>query len=184
MTNAANASHFEQPQARLIAAGFDVEKWLNDGQGVGTGGIVIPQRIHLAVGHYYYRFASGTTSREAIYGGGWWIDFENLQLIRQFAESNGYSLREAARLMLALPYAWTRIDLQLRALLVQPMDAYAGYGKPAQGPAKGSDRGTRWIPTQHVRVRQLYIPGLAVKGSPSPVYRAAFAQPLQVSRLR
>ena len=184
MPNVANAARFSEPQARLIAAGFDVERWLNDGQGVGTGGILSPQRIHLPVGNYYYRFASGTSARDAIYGGGWWLDFENLQIIRHFGEGNGYALRAAARLMLALPYAWTRVDLLLRALLIKPLDAYSGYGKPAQGKPEGADRGTRWIPTQQVRVRQLYIPGLVVEGSPHPLYQTVFSQPVQVTRLR
>ena len=47
MPNVANAAQFSEPQARLIAGGFDVKRWLNDDQGVGTGGIVSPQRIHL-----------------------------------------------------------------------------------------------------------------------------------------
>ena len=184
MANAANAAQFAEPQARLIAGGFDVERWLNDGQGVGTGGIFNPQHVHLPTGQYYYRFASATSSRDSIYGGGWWIDFENLQTIRHFAERNGYALREAARLMLALPYAWTRVDLLLRGLLIEPLDAYCGLGKPAQGKAEGSDRGTRWIPTQQVRVRQLYVPGLVGKVVDQPLYRTVFSQPVEVTRLR
>ena len=85
--------------------------------------------------------------------------------------------------MLALPYAWTRVDLQVRALLREPMRAYTGLGKPAQGADKGPDRGTRWIPTQHVAVRQLYVPGLYVQGHDTPLYESVFAQPIEVSAL-
>ncbi len=83
---------------------------------------------------------------------GWWLDFENLARIRRFAVDNGYRLRDAARLMLALPYAWTRVDLLLRALLTHPLRAFTGPGKPAQAPSGGADRSSRWIPTQHVAV--------------------------------
>ena len=178
----ANADVFSQPHWRVIAAGFDTERWFNDGQAVGTGGIVNPQPTRLPAGQYYYRFASSQSPRAAQLGGGWWLDFEGFNTIRQFAEQHKYTLREAARLMLALPYAWTRIDLLVRALLRQPLRAYTGLGKPAQGAAGGADRGTRWIPTQHIPVRQLYVPGLAT-GDPKPLYETAFAQPVQITHL-
>ena len=181
---AANATAFDQPHWRVIARGLDTERWFNDGQGVGTGGIANPQPTRLPAGHYYYRFASSSSPRAAQLGGGWWIDFENFALVRTFAQAHGYTLHEAARLMLALPYAWTRVDLLVRALLVQPLRAWSGAGKPAQAPPGGADRGTRWIPTQHVRVRQLYVPGLALPGTDGhPLYETAFQQPAQLDRL-
>lgn len=128
----ANADCFLQPHWRVIAAGFDTERWFNDGQAVGTGGIVNPQPTRVPSGQYYYRFASSASSREARLGGGWWLDHENFSLVRRFADNNGYTLREAARLTLALPYAWTRVDLLLHALLSVPLRAYTGLGKPAQ----------------------------------------------------
>jgi hypothetical protein len=67
--------------------------------------------------------------------------------------------------MLALPYAWTRVDIQIKALLLKPLKAYAGEGKPAEGGKDGADRGSKWIPTQHIKVCQLYIPGLFIKGT-------------------
>ena len=183
MPTPANAEYFEQPHWRVIASGFDTERWFNDGQAVGTGGIANPQPTRLPTGQYYYRFASSASSRHAQRGSGWWLDFENFSLIRRFAGEHGYSLREAARLMLALPYAWTRVDLQLRALLREPLRAYTGLGKPAQGAEKGADRGTRWIPTQQVAVRQLYVPGLYVQSQATPLYESVFAQPVEVSAL-
>ena len=131
MSTPANAASFEQPHWRVIARGFDTERWFNDGQAVGTGGIANPQPTRLPTGQYYYRFASSASSRHAQRGSGWWLDFENFSLVRRFASEHGYTLREAARLMLALPYAWTRVDLQLRALLREPLRAYIGLGKPA-----------------------------------------------------
>ncbi len=35
--------------------------------------------------------------------------------------------------MLALPYAWTKVNLQVRALLREPLQAHTGLGKPARG---------------------------------------------------
>jgi hypothetical protein len=169
----------------VIASGFQTEAWFSDGQAVGTGGIINPQPTHLHVGEYYYRFASSTSPHFAQMGGGWWLDFEHFRTIRAFAEQHGYSLKEAARLMLALPYAWTRVDLLLRALLIQPLKAYTGEGKPAQGPKAGPDRGTSWIPTQHIKVRQLYIPGLYVKGERprQQLYETVFQAPAEITRL-
>jgi len=180
---ALNADEFEQPHWRVIAQGMDTERWFNDGQGVGNGGIVNPQPTRLPGGQYYYRFASSVSPREAQLGGGWWLDFEGYNTIAQFANRNGYRLREAARLILALPYEWTKVDRLVRALLRAPLRAYTGYGKPAAGTAAGADRGTRWIPTQHVRVRQLYIPGLFVRGRAAQLYQAAFEQPPEVTKL-
>ena len=32
----ANADFFDDPRWRIIASGFDTERWLNEGQAVGT----------------------------------------------------------------------------------------------------------------------------------------------------
>jgi hypothetical protein len=45
------------------------------------------------------------------------------------------------------------------------------------------DRGTRWIPTQHVTVRQLYALGLYVRSQTKPLYETVFVQPVEVSAL-
>lgn len=183
MSNAANAAVFDQPHWRVIAQGFDTERWFENGQAVGTGGILMPQATRLGSGQVYYRFANSGSSRPAQLGGGWWLDFENFTLIRRFASEHGYALGEAARLMLALPFAWTRVDVLVRALLREPLRAYTGLGKPAQGTKTGADRGTRWIPTQHVAVRQLYIPGLFITGATQQLYQTVFAQPVEVTHL-
>jgi hypothetical protein len=150
-----NAACFSQPHWRVIARGFDTERWFEDGQMVGTGGILMPRPVHLRVGQRYYRFASSTSSREAQLGGGWWIDFENFRLIESFAREHRHSLSYAARLFLALPYQWTRVDRLVHAILEVPLKAYAGEGK----------RATTWTPLQHRRAQQLYIPGLYIRGS-------------------
>lgn len=192
MSSAANAEHFAQSHWRVIASGHDVKRWFQDGQAVGTGGILNPSPTQLPAGQALYRFASSQTSREAQFGGGWWVDFENFRSIRAFADEHGYSLREAARLMLALPYAWTRVDRLLKAFPLQPLKAWTGLGKPADAAGSAADRGTRWIPTQHLRIRQCYIPGLYVRPDPDPLvarprrqlFETVFAQPVAVEPLR
>jgi len=180
----ANAKEFVQPHWKIIARGFETEAWFNDGQARGTGGIVMPEPTRLPADNYYYRFASSMSERSAQLGGGWWVDFDAFNTIQRFAQNNGYRLKDAARLMLALPYSWTKVDLLIRALLKFPLRAYTGLGKPAQGPSGGADKGTMWIPTQHIKVRQLYVPGLFVKGRTKQLYETVFEQPPQTVPLR
>lgn len=173
-----NTYCFSQPHWRVIARGYDVESWFNDFQIRGTGGIPVPKEIKLKVQHRYYRFASSTTSREAQLGGGWWIDFENVRTISDFARTNGYSLSESARLHLALPYSWTRVDRLISASLAVPLRAYAGRGGAAHGGASDDrDANSSWAPIQHHEVIQLYIPGLFVKGQNEQLYAKAFPDP-------
>jgi len=176
-SGAANATEFDQPHWRVIAQGFDTESWFSDGQAVGTGGILMPQPTRMSAGQYYYRFASSTSSRAAQIGGGWWIDYEAFNTIETFARTHGYRLKDAARLMLALPYDWTKVDLQIRACLKVLLRAYTGFGKPARGGAGNADKGTQWIPTQYQRVRQLYVPGLYVKGRSQQLWESVFDHP-------
>ena len=184
MTTPANAEFFAQPHWRVIAAGFDTERWFNDGQAVGTGGIFNPQPVRLPTGHYLYRFASSRAPASTRLGGGWWLDFESFNRIRQFASRHAYSVRQAARLMLALPYDWTRADLLVRALPMHDLQAYAGLGKPARGSDIGPDRGTTWIPTVGLQVRQLYVPGLFVPGRDTQLYESVFAPAAEFTSLR
>lgn len=181
-----NGHLFSEPHWRVIAQGFQTESWFNDGQAIGTGGILKPRPCHLKTGHYYYRFASTSSPREAQLGGGWWLEFEEYNKVRSFSQKNDYSIRDAARLMLALPYAWTQVDVLVKALLQRPLKAYAGEGKPAQGSKDGADRATTWIPTQHIKVCQLYIPGLFVRGTRprEQIYEKAFSYLETTSLLR
>jgi hypothetical protein len=140
----------------------------------------MPRETHLRVGNRYYRFASSTSSREAQLGGGWWIEYESFRKIETFAHEHGYSLSEAARLFLALPYSWTRVDRLVHAILQVPLKAYAGAGKPAEMTGSNSrDRGAAWIPLQHQRVEQLYIPGLYIRDvrQRTQIYEQAFPRP-------
>jgi len=166
-----NLACFSERHWKVIAQGFQTETWFEDGQAIGTGGIVNPNPEDLRVGQKYYRFASATSNYDAQVGGGWWIDYENFATIRGFANRHGYGLEYAARLFLALPYAWTRVDRLVTAILEVPLRAYAGHGKVA------SLSSEKWTPRQHLKVRQLYIPGLYRRGARTQLYETAFPKP-------
>jgi hypothetical protein len=169
--NPLNLDCFSQPHWRVIAQGFDTETWFEDGQAVGTGGISRPEPENLRVGQKYFRFASSTSSREAQLGGGWWVAYEDFATIRRFASEQDVTLTYAARLFMALPYVWTRVDRLVSAILEVPLRAYTGRGKVA------SAGGETWTPVQHVEVKQLYIPGLYRRGAQPQLFERAFPHP-------
>jgi hypothetical protein len=94
----ANEAAFAQPHWRVIAQGFDTERWFNDGQAVGTGGILMPQPTRLPSGQYYYGFACSTSPRAAQVGGGGGPTTKTC-CGSVTSRGNGYRLRDAARLM-------------------------------------------------------------------------------------
>jgi hypothetical protein len=169
--NALNLDCFSQPHWKVIAQGFDTETWFEDGQAAGSGGILMPKPEDLRIGQKYFRFASSTSSREAQLGGGWWVDYESFGTIRRFADEQDVTLPYAARLFLALPYVWTRVDRLVSAILEVPLRAYAGRGKVAVS------GGEKWTPAQHVEVKQLYIPGLYKRGVRPQLFEKAFPKP-------
>ncbi|MBV9911569.1 MAG: hypothetical protein JOZ93_03285, partial [Sinobacteraceae bacterium] len=88
------------------------------------------------------------------------------------------------------PYSWTRVDLLVRALLRAPLKAFTGEGKPAASSGTALDRAGTWIPTQHIKVRQLYIPGLCKQPQSArpdqdarALYERAFAWPADIQPL-
>lgn len=183
MAEARNAHCFSEPHWRVIASGFSTESWFGDGQVVGTGGILNPMRTHLRVGQRYYRFASSTSGLRGQVGGGWWIEYAHFAVIKDFAAQHGYQLGDAARLFLALPYEWTRVDRLVSAILEVPLDAYVGHGKVAQSTKRDPrDRESKWVPVQHQPVAQLYVPGLVSLRTDSSrgehdLYKLAFPNP-------
>jgi hypothetical protein len=130
-----------------------------------NGGIANPKPVKLSAGQYYYRFVSskvGDSLRRK--QGCWWIEFEQFNTIRRYAnEATKYctpdSKRMAIRYSLALPYSWTECDLLLRGYLRRPLHAFRGLGRRARGVSKGGD--TQIItPPVTMQIYQLYIPGL------------------------
>lgn len=168
MSKALNDICFDQPHWILIAKGFNVEHWFNENQAVGTGGIKNPVRSHLNTGQRFYRFCSSTAQKSSQLGGGWWLTFDTLNTIWHYAQRNHLEFTYAARLFLALPYDWTRVDRIVNAILDAPLDAYVGEGKVAQA------RTEKWTPMQHLKVSQLYIPGLIANTSKNDLYQTVW----------
>lgn len=166
-----NLDCFSEPHWKVIAQGFDTERWFGQGEASGTGGILMAQPENLTVEHRYYRFASSTKPRSEQLGGGWWVDFENFRKIDDYSKRNEMSLTDAARLFLALPYKWTRVDRLVSAFLKVPLRAYAGQGKTAKA------GGGSWTPIQHDKVKQFYIPGLYRDGAETQLFEVAFPHP-------
>ncbi|WP_425092973.1 hypothetical protein [Tropicimonas sp. S265A] len=142
-----------------------------------NGGIQKPKRIHLNTGQRYYRFASSRTSRErSQLSGAWWIDHENFMTVTRFINGNYFSVREGLRYFLALPKDWTEVDVLVSAILEAPMDCYAGEGRRATG-SHPADRGSSYIPPQHIRICQLYIPMLETyrkEAFPNPIAKSVW----------
>lgn len=76
-----------------------------------------------------------------------------------------------------------KVDLLVKARLRLPLRAYTGLGNFAQGKPGGPDKGTKWVPTQHQKVRQLYIPGLLVHGRQQQLWETVFDD-LKVTELK
>jgi hypothetical protein len=169
----------ERERWMLIAGGFKpsfpggkVDYTLDQGMAIRSGGISMPREVQLRTGLYYYRFLDTVRHNvdvakvgDLAYFGGWWIDGETMHACRRFALDGGYALSEAAKYFLALPYEWGDHRRLVRALLAKTLYAWEGRGAPAQSApvtshrAHPKDRGTTWIPPQHVQVHQLFIPG-------------------------
>jgi hypothetical protein len=93
-----------------------------NGERALNGGILNPQREHLKLGQYYYRFVSRALRPEVKIGGAWWIDFDTLHNIhtryRQVGASPtarqsrgpGAGARSTFREWLALTFEWNLIE--------------------------------------------------------------------------
>ncbi|MDT4291941.1 hypothetical protein RO575_20445 [Methylomonas sp. MO1] len=157
MSNALNDICFVQPHWQLIAKGISPEEWFNEHNIISSGGINNPTRVHLNQGHRYYRFFSNPSKPEKVLDGGWWLSFDTINTIWHYSIRMELQFTYAARLFLALPYDWTRVDRIVSAILTSPLDAYAGEGNVAKTITE------KWTPVQNIKVTQLYIPGLYVK---------------------
>lgn len=87
--------------------------------------------------------------------------------------------------MLSIPWEWSKVDKLVYAILEKPLDAYAGKGKPAESKDVGeagahpNDKGTTYIPPEHLEIKQLYIPGLVDPLTKSTRIRSqAFPNPI------
>ena len=83
------------------------------------------------------------------------MSYDDFNRIQRFASEHGYRFDFAARLFLALPYEWSRLDRLVTAIVKSPLRAYVGKGNPALSKPEG-----KYIPIQNNPVKQMYIPGL------------------------
>jgi hypothetical protein len=126
-----------------------------------NGGILMPRRWSVPVGHYIYRLSSSHVPHAHRSRGEWWIEYEVLQRIKRFASEQNLTPRDAARRSLALPWSWTAADRLVRAQVVQPLDAYRGLGKSAYGDKHTRDHNVVIVPPLYAReLYQLFIPGI------------------------
>jgi len=135
---ALNEAAFSQPHWLLRAKGFNTEDWYGRPQR-GTavernGGIENPNRTRLYTRNcVYYRFAdSNARSDDAKQGGGWWLDYEQLEKVMSGCAATGMNLSQMARHYLAVPWEWSQADIVISAVFQQPMDAYEGRGRPVE----------------------------------------------------
>ena len=161
--------------------GPDAGKWLAkarglsvDEQGMGSfnGGIVNPQREHLKVGEYYYRFVSKSTPPAYKIGGMWWMDSSTLiNIHRRFVAAGpnpaakqsrgpGAAARSTFREWLALTFEWNLIEEVIIGQLRARLDSYSGFGRQAQGGHGFDDRKFGMAPhlSNLFSIKQHFVP--------------------------
>ncbi|MDE3175710.1 MAG: hypothetical protein KGM15_06305 [Pseudomonadota bacterium] len=165
---------------------FDAARGFADANsgGVFNGGIVSPQREHLKLGQYYYRFVSTGMAESRKLGGAWWIDFDTLNTIysryREIGDNpNARRLSGSGpaaatfREWLALTYEWNAIQEIVIAPLRARLDAYSGAGRVAQGSHVFDQRAFGYAPhlSYLFGVKQYCVPELYLH------VKAAFPNP-------
>ena len=96
----------------------------------------------------------------------WWIEFEQFNNMKHFAERGGYDLSYCARLFLAVLHEYGEVTGYVSALTTLPLKAQRGRGTVQYSAGKDPRDPQRMIPMQSINeVYQLYIPGFFF-GSP------------------
>ena len=159
MSDYANQRWFDQPGAILRAQGFDYKQAFGAHPGeasIGTsnGGIINPCRAELARGTAIVRF--GNAARLDKIFDDWWLDDIEFRRVVRFAEAQNMPVGTALRELCCVP--WGELDIMIEAQVVEPLLVYHGFGAPAFDKGRqinaAADLGG-------VKVKQLYIPGLA-----------------------
>jgi hypothetical protein len=83
------------------------------------------------VGQLYFRFCDSTRADDDKLSGGWWLEYEQLMKLVDWCPLLGMTLSQVARHHLAVPWEWNRADTMITAILVRPMEAFEGRGRPA-----------------------------------------------------
>jgi len=130
-----------------------------------TGGLVYRRRVELGAGDRLYRLGAkkykgtGPDALVSLLNSPWWLDRERLYLLGWRAREAARPLSEMSRDQLALPVEWTDADI-IVSVALRPgitIAAFAGPGTTAQA---GTDRRVIAPEAPHLRLDQLYIPGL------------------------
>lgn len=118
-----------------------------------NGGILNPQPEDLRLGQRYFRFVDSRKPAAVQKAGAWWLDWPSVKLLAHFAREHS-SPREAVQYFCAVYFGNSRCDKLVTGYLAMPLKAYAGKGREFRV------AGERFIPPQHLEVKQLCIPGL------------------------
>jgi hypothetical protein len=139
-----------------------------DGYVAQNGGMSNPQEIKLSPATYFRFFGTivhNTKGAKGGMSGGWWIDYENIVKVNNFAKSCNYSLSRAASILLVIPNEWHDCGYLGCALLHKQMKAFVGKGKLAAArisPASAA-RDAKLDPASmspaHLEVKQYFVPG-------------------------
>jgi hypothetical protein len=157
---------------RRLAKGPDGTRWEFepdvDGYVPQNGGMESPQETKLSPGTYFRFFGTIPHNLHGADGGmsgGWWIDYENLEKVQNFANKCNYSPAQAAAMLLIIPKEWHDCGYLGLALLHKQMKAFVGRGKPAAGgispasPMRDPSINPVMMSPAHLDVKQYFVPG-------------------------
>ncbi len=147
--------------------------------GKSNGGIADPIAEDLKLDQIYFRFLSskrGQDPKEAPWAGAWWIDYETILMIHDFAKKHSGvakapglthgqgALSYAAALHLAIPPEWGNSYYLVAAQVRQPLRAWSGHGSMVKVRNSGGYLTDRYIPLPDLTgegAKQYYVPGEA-----------------------
>ena len=118
-----------------------------------NGGIIMPQPEDLKIGQRYFRIVDSAAPHHIRISGAWWLEFNTIKSIAEFAR-DASSPREAVQYFCAVYLGNSRCDKLVHGILDMPLKAYTGKGREFHA------EGKRFIPPQHLEVKQLCIPGM------------------------
>jgi len=121
----------------------------------GVGGMMNVTPVKLLTHMKIYRFASAGKSDDDVYSSPWWFGVSAYEALEAWATHEKRTLRDEARLRLAVPPEWSNMDVLLCATIRQPLSAWSGTPRTART-KKGQRYGPAWTPDRSMT--QLYIP--------------------------
>ncbi len=143
---------------RLKHTGFG-DKYMPDGG--YNGGIENPEFHPIPLSSLLIRFGGSAWKGSdpfagRVAAGEWWLDYDNLVRIVEYARAIDETLAYAVRQTCAVPDDWSDMTLLITGYTRSPLWAYKGLGNVAFGKKVTIDPKSPGKPA----VEQLYIPGL------------------------